>query len=332
VGGPAGGPHQQDGLPGRHEALGAVGPEGGAGLLEVERAEEVLAEVAVLAGGRFWLAWHGAAYCQRRDAFVRLISAKRKVFETELSHLPRVLRKPSGGSGLQNREMGQGRRPRFRAAGAATIAEMDAQRRSEKLAASPPLFESDFLNFFSRVHPAIPAIVFVPVIGVMEWLGADRGLGAVELLLLTLAGVLIWTLTEYWLHRLVFHWEPDNAFGRRMHFIIHGIHHDHPNDKLRLVMPPAVAIPLAILFFLAFTAIFGTPHAYPIFGGFIAGYLYYDYTHYYVHHFVPRSDLGKRLREQHMRHHFQDHRYGYGVSSPLWDVVFRTLPRKRRAD
>ena len=38
-----------------------------------------------------------------------------------------------------------------------------------------------------------------------------------------------------------------------MHFIIHGVHHDHPNDKLRLVMPPAVSIPLAALFFGAFT-------------------------------------------------------------------------------
>ena len=95
-------------------------------------------------------------------------------------------------------------------------------------------------------------------------------------------------------------------------------------------MPPAVAIPLAALFFFAFTLIFGTPAAYPLFGGFILGYLFYDYTHYYVHHFVPKSEFGKRLREQHMRHHFQDHRYGYGVSSPLWDVVFRTLPRKRR--
>ena len=53
--------------------------------------------------------------------------------------------------------------------------------------------------------------------------------------------------------------------------------------------------------------------------------------HYYLHHFVPKSDLGKRLREQHMRHHFQDHRFGYGVSSPLWDAVFRTLPRTRRS-
>jgi dihydroceramide fatty acyl 2-hydroxylase len=206
---------------------------------------------------------------------------------------------------------------------------MDASNRSEKLSASPQLFESDFLNFFSRVHPAIPAIVFVPAIVAAQWLGADRGLGGWALALLTAVGVAIWTLTEYWLHRLVFHWEPDHAFGRRMHFIIHGIHHDHPNDKLRLVMPPAVSIPLAALFFGAFALLFGTPAAYPIFAGLLVGYLVYDYTHYYVHHFVPKSALGKRLREQHMRHHFQDHRFGYGVSSPLWDVVFRTLPRKR---
>lgn len=206
---------------------------------------------------------------------------------------------------------------------------MEAQSRSEKLSASPQLFKSEFLNFFSRVHPSVPALIFGPVIVAMEWLGADRGYAAWELALLTLAGIGIWTLTEYWLHRLLFHWEPDNDFGRRMHFVIHGIHHDHPNDKLRLVMPPAVSIPLAGLFFGAFWLILGLPLAFPIFAGLILGYLGYDYTHYYVHHFVPKSSFGKRLREQHMRHHFQDHRYGYGVSSPLWDVVFGTLPKKR---
>ena len=120
---------------------------------------------------------------------------------------------------------------------------MEAHDRTEKLSASPPLFKSEFLNFFSRVHPAVPAVIFVPVVVAMEWLGIDRGYGALSLILLTLAGIGIWTLTEYWLHRLVFHWEPDNAFGRRMHFIIHGIHHDHPNDKMRLVMPPSVLDP-----------------------------------------------------------------------------------------
>jgi dihydroceramide fatty acyl 2-hydroxylase len=205
---------------------------------------------------------------------------------------------------------------------------MEGHSRSEKLSASPPLFKSEFLNFFSRVHPAVPAVIFVPVIVAMEWIGADRGWAVWQLALLTLAGIGVWTLTEYWLHRLVFHWEPDNAFGRRMHFIIHGIHHDHPNDKMRLVMPPSVSIPLAALFLVAFWLILGDA-AFPVFGGFILGYLVYDYTHYYVHHFVPRTDFGKRLREHHMRHHFQDHRYGYGVSSPLWDYAFRTQPRKR---
>ena len=191
----------------------------------------------------------------------------------------------------------------------------------QKLAASPQLFESEFLNFFSRVHPAIPAIVFVPVIVAMEWLGVDRGYAAWQLILLTLGGIGIWTLTEYWLHRLVFHWEPDNAFGRRMHFIIHGIHHDHPNDKMRLVMPPAVSIPLAALFFLAFTADLRRRRP-PSRSSAASSSATWSTTTRTTTCTTSsrRSKLGKRLREQHMRHHFQDHRYGYGVSSPLWDV------------
>ena len=204
-----------------------------------------------------------------------------------------------------------------------------AHERTARLSASPPLFENRLLDLFSRIHPSVPAIIFVPVVVAGVWLGADRGYGAVQSVLLVALGLLIWTLTEYWLHRLVFHWEPDHPLGSRLHFIIHGVHHDHPNDRLRLVMPPAASVPLAALFLWAFTLIFGTPAAYPIFAGLIVGYLAYDYTHYHVHHHTPKTKLGKRIREQHMRHHFQDHRYGYGVSSPLWDIVFRTLPRKR---
>jgi len=206
-----------------------------------------------------------------------------------------------------------------------------APERTARLAASPPLFESRFLDFFSRVHPSVPAILFTPVVVAGLWAGADRGYSALETIALFAAGLLVWTFSEYWLHRLVFHWQPDNAIGRRMHFIIHGVHHDHPNDRMRLVMPPGASIPLAILFYLAFLLIFGTPAAFPLFAGFILGYLAYDYTHYHLHHHVPKTEAGKRNREHHMRHHFQDHRFGYGVSSPLWDVVFRTMPKSRKA-
>jgi dihydroceramide fatty acyl 2-hydroxylase len=204
-----------------------------------------------------------------------------------------------------------------------------AHERTAQLSASPPMFESRLLDFFSRVHPSVPAIVFVPVVVAGVWLGADRGLAVGTTILLFAIGIGIWTLTEYWLHRLLFHWEPRFRGGDRLHFIIHGVHHDHPNDAMRLVMPPAVSVPLAALFLGLYVLVFGTPHAFPAFAGFILGYLGYDYTHYHVHHHTPKTNLGKRIREQHMRHHFQDHRYGFGVSSPIWDVVFQTLPRRR---
>ena len=206
-----------------------------------------------------------------------------------------------------------------------------SHERTTQLSASPPMFESHFLDFFSRVHPAVPAIVFVPVAVAGVWLGIDRGLGAGTTILLFAVGLGIWTLTEYWLHRLLFHWQPKFRGGDRLHFIIHGVHHDHPNDAMRLVMPPAVSVPLAALFLGLYVLVFGTPHAFPAFAGFIFGYLGYDYTHYHVHHHTPKTNLGRRIREQHMRHHFQDHRYGFGVSSPMWDVVFQTLPRRRQA-
>lgn len=205
-----------------------------------------------------------------------------------------------------------------------------ASERTQTLSASPPLFESRFLDFFSRVHPAIPAVIFVPVIVVCFALGIQHGNGVAASIGLVIAGLLIWTLAEYWLHRIVFHWEPDHRLGSRFHFIMHGVHHDHPNDPLRLVMPPGASIPLAALFFLVFYLAFGAPTYLPAFAGFILGYLIYDYTHYYVHHRVPRTWAGKRLREHHMRHHFQDSHVGYGVSTPLWDHVFRTAPRRRR--
>ena len=121
--------------------------------------------------------------------------------------------------------------------------------RTARLSASPPLFASRFLDFFSRIHPVVPALIYIPVITGLVVLGARDGQGALEIVALVLAGFVIWTLSEYWLHRKVFHWDPDHPIGHRLHFIIHGVHHDHPNDKMRLVMPPGASIPLAALFF-----------------------------------------------------------------------------------
>ena len=194
------------------------------------------------------------------------------------------------------------------------------------LKASPPMFESRILDACSRVHPAVPALVFGPAIAALAvW--SLRSQSLVVTLALAAGGYALWTLFEYWLHRVVFHFEPDHGLGARMHWIIHGIHHEHPNDPLRLVMPPAVSIPLGALVFGLLYLAFGSAYAPGLGAGFFAGYLAYDMIHYYVHHFVPRGSLGRALRERHMRHHFQDDTKGFGISAPYWDEVFKTSSR-----
>jgi dihydroceramide fatty acyl 2-hydroxylase len=210
---------------------------------------------------------------------------------------------------------------------------MDA-RRSELLKASPRMFDSDLLDKLSRVHPAVPVVIYVPEIAILLGLAISAGgAGTLGMIGLFVGGYLLWTLSEYWIHRVIFHFEPEEGFGARLHWIIHGVHHDHPNDPLRLVMPPSVSVPLSSLFLVAFWAVLGTPLWYSFGAGFIAGYLIYDMTHYHLHHHKPKTRAGKRLRELHMRHHFQDDTTGFGISAPYWDTAFGThSPKARKTD
>jgi sterol desaturase/sphingolipid hydroxylase (fatty acid hydroxylase superfamily) len=201
--------------------------------------------------------------------------------------------------------------------------------RTEDLKASPPMFKSPWLDRLTRVHPAVPVLLYLPVIVVLFVTGAGR-LGFGYAVALAIGGYATWTLTEYWLHRVVFHFEPDHGIGAKLHWMIHGVHHDHPNDPLRLVMPPSASVPLAILFLGLFWALLGADAATAFGAGFLAGYLAYDMIHYHVHHHRPKTWVGRKLRELHMRHHFQDDERGFGVSAPYWDHVFRTYPQNRR--
>src|SRR5450759_4579381 len=158
--------------------------------------------------------------------------------------------------------------------------ELEGLSRAEYMRASPRMFDSELLDKLSRVHPAVPPILFGPLIIFMVVEGAIRGAGPLTIAYL-LGGYLFWTLTEYWLHRLVFHFEPAGGIGARLHWIIHGVHHDHPNDPMRLVMPPSVSIPLAALFIYGFYVVAGDPAYLPFGAGFLSGYLAYDMLHYH---------------------------------------------------
>jgi len=191
---------------------------------------------------------------------------------------------------------------------------------------SPRMFQNDFLDALSRVHWACVPLLFVPAVIWLSWTSFQKSdLGVGGFVGLFFAGVVIWTLTEYWLHRTFFHWIPDTSWGPKMHFLVHGVHHEWPHDKYRLVMPPSVSIPLFFLFLGLWLVVF-REKGWAVHAGFVTGYMIYDLTHYYVHHGRPKIRLLRKLQGHHMSHHFnkryQDKRFG--VSSPLWDYVFGT--------
>jgi len=195
------------------------------------------------------------------------------------------------------------------------------------------LFKSDALEFFTHISPVTVVVIWLPVALVFFALGALSAPGWVQLAGFVV-GLFLWTLAEYTLHRFVFHFHPMNPTQERIIFLFHGVHHTQPQCKTRLVMPPVVSIPMALLFYglfyLILDVLLGQPlWIAPFMAGFIIGYLVYDLTHYATHHFPMRWGFLKFLRRYHLQHHYKTPEQRFGVSSPLWDWVFGTMPADR---
>jgi sterol desaturase/sphingolipid hydroxylase (fatty acid hydroxylase superfamily) len=192
------------------------------------------------------------------------------------------------------------------------------------------MFGPEWMERLSHVHPLVPLSVWGPV-SILTLAASFRiaSLGVGQIFLWIVAGLLVWTLVEYALHRYVFHWRPQFLGGERLHFILHGVHHEDPSDPTRLVMPLAGSVTLAAILIPLFWLVLGPDAVFPYLTGFLWGYLAYDYTHYALHHFKPRTAWGRMLKDHHMKHHFVEHESRWGVSSPLWDYVFRTTGKAR---
>lgn len=209
------------------------------------------------------------------------------------------------------------------------------------------IFRSGILELFTYVHPTVPHVIFIPVICLTLYLSYTSGLSAGRIALLFAGGLFLWTLVEYLVHRFVFHstteledevrdtvsrLAPGEAalaklagFRQKHYFLAHGVHHDFPNDTKRLVMPPSLSIPLGVVFYAGFWLLLGRGDGSALFAGFTLGYLVYDTIHYAVHHFSPRGPIMLYLKKKHFRHHYQDSTRDFGVSSPIWDWVLRSV-------
>lgn len=196
---------------------------------------------------------------------------------------------------------------------------------------SPRMFESDFIDQFSRIPWWVVPIVFTPVVSALLYGTWASGVAWYAAIAQFAAGFFVWTFTEYWLHRTLFHWTPNTWWGPRFHFFLHGVHHDWFRDRLRLVMPPAASLSLGVVFFGMYWAIgqafagFADPSwVFAFFAGKVVGYVNYDLTHYYIHHGRPSLGFYKKLRHHHNNHHHANPDRKFGVSFTLWDYVFGT--------
>src|SRR6201994_2889378 len=137
------------------------------------------------------------------------------------------------------------------------------------------MFKNVFLESQSKLQYTVALYIFVWVIAFCVYKFYSLSLGILLFFGLFALGLFVWTLTEYIMHRFVFHYVPkDKPWAMRLHFIFHGVHHDYPSDAKRLVLPPSVSIPLALLFYFLFQSILPVNYIWGFFPGFIVGYLF----------------------------------------------------------
>ena len=175
------------------------------------------------------------------------------------------------------------------------------------------------------MHPIVPLLFWSPLVVFLLWRGiAVHHIPVTEIAGLAALALLVWTLLEYTIHRFLFHAKAKRPPAKFIVFVVHGIHHDAPRDKTRLVMPPVPAAILVAVLWPLFSLFIRPPWIEPFMASFLMWYLAYDYIHYATHHFPMRNRVARYVKRHHMEHHFKRSDRHFGVSSPLWDWVFRT--------
>lgn len=190
------------------------------------------------------------------------------------------------------------------------------------------MFENPVLERLSRTHISIPITLFLGISSVSLYYAlTTTDISLLLGFLVMLLGLFIFTFVEYVMHKHIFHMEPDNVVKDKLQYSVHGVHHDYPRDKDRLAMPPVISALYTMIFYFLFTFIMGDFALYFL-PGFLIGYAAYLGVHYAVHAYQPPKNFLKILWINHAVHHYKDPDAAFGVSSPLWDYILGTMPKK----
>lgn len=133
------------------------------------------------------------------------------------------------------------------------------------------------------------------------------------------AGLFSWTFVEYLIHGWMAHVFKTFATA------LHDVHHRDPRAVFTLgAWPPSALV------WLAGYALLGFGPAMIFYTGLLAGFVAYEIIHYRLHFVAPSTALEARLRSRHLVHHYRAPDFCFGVTTPLWDLVFGTEPQREQ--
>ena len=193
---------------------------------------------------------------------------------------------------------------------------------------SPQLFKNPILEKLTHTHISMPLIIFSVISAALIYYGIiEKGFETPQMILLFFAGLFFFTFVEYIMHRYLYHIPATSERKKKISYTMHGVHHDYPKDKSRLAMPPVLSLVVATVLFIIYRVVLGD-YVFGFLAGFLIGYAGYLAVHYSVHAFKVPSNFLKVLWHHHSIHHYREPDRAFGVSSPLWDHIFRTMTRK----
>jgi sterol desaturase/sphingolipid hydroxylase (fatty acid hydroxylase superfamily) len=137
------------------------------------------------------------------------------------------------------------------------------------------------------------------------------------------AGAALWTLIEYALHRFVLH-------RRNVFSMMHARHHASPRAFIGTPTWLSLVV-LASAIFLPAWIMTSLNVASGVMAGVALGFLWYGILHHAIHHRRPRliASLALTATQRHRLHHHTARRGNFGVTTPVWDWLFRTALETR---
>jgi 4-hydroxysphinganine ceramide fatty acyl 2-hydroxylase len=170
------------------------------------------------------------------------------------------------------------------------------------------------------------AFVYVAVSLPLAFVAASEGFSVWSIVLLLASGFFSWSLIEYGLHRFIFHYDAQSRIGRKLLYQAHLSHHENPKETRRHLASLILSAPIAVAYWvLAWAATMSWAAACYLFIGMAGGYFCYQWLHFHCHHGRSRLRLLRYLRRYHLLHHHKTPELRFGVTSPLFDLLFGTF-------